>query len=40
MFTEASDLYIKEMRNARKRLSPEKIAHLLYDWISMYGESK
>jgi uncharacterized protein YjbI with pentapeptide repeats len=42
MFTEASDLYIKEMRNARKRLSnksPEKIAHLLYDGISRYGES-
>ncbi len=43
MFTEASDIYVKEMRNARKRINNkrvfEKAAHLLYDAISKYGES-
>jgi len=43
MFTEASDLFIREMRISRERLGikqlPEKIAHYLYDWIAGYGES-
>jgi len=43
MFTEASPLFIREMRLARSRLSwwnfPEKIAHYLFDGIARYGES-
>jgi uncharacterized protein YjbI with pentapeptide repeats len=44
MFTEAADLFIREMELARKFLSWrrnffEKIAHFLYDIFSRYGES-
>jgi uncharacterized protein YjbI with pentapeptide repeats len=44
MFTEAVDLFIREMELARKFLSWrrnffEKIAHFLYDIFSKYGES-
>jgi len=44
MFNEASELFIREMRLARKRLKNfrgffEWLAHQLYDWLSKYGES-
>jgi len=46
MFTEASSLFIREMRLARSRLSwrkigdiPEKIAHYAFDILARYGES-
>jgi len=46
MFTEASSLFIREMRLARSRLSwrkigdiPEKFAHYVFDGIAGYGES-
>ncbi len=46
MFAEAGDLFVSEMRLARRRLSwkrigdiPEKLAHLFYDLIARYGES-
>ncbi len=46
MFTEAAELFINEMKLARKRLSwrnlgdiSEKIFHYLYDAIARYGES-
>ena len=46
MFTEASGLFISEMRLARKRLSwrrpgdlLEKLVHYFYDVIARYGES-
>jgi hypothetical protein len=43
MFTEAADLFVREMKLARERLPwrnfLEKIAHYLYDCFSRYGES-
>ena len=43
MFTQASGLYIREMRLSRKLIPKwnlaERIAHILYDGISDYGES-
>jgi len=43
MFTEAADLFIKEMRLARKLLRKtnvfERLAHHIYEFVSRYGES-
>jgi uncharacterized protein YjbI with pentapeptide repeats len=43
MFTEAADLFVKEMRLARERLPKskyfERLAHYIYEFLSRYGES-
>lgn len=43
MFTEAADIFVREMKLSRKRLtwrdSGEIITHQLYSWVSRYGES-
>jgi hypothetical protein len=43
MFTEAADLFVKEMRLARERLPKskyfERLAHYIYEFFSRYGES-
>jgi len=43
MFTEAADLFIKEMKLARKLLRKtnvfERLAHHIYEFVSRYGES-
>jgi len=43
MFTEAADIFVREMKLSRKRLtwrdSGEIVAHQLYSWVSRYGES-